>query len=39
MQLEAALHHNFLVRVAHSVVNAHLVDNESFEVGIDLDWY
>ncbi|KAG7997478.1 hypothetical protein I3843_01G213100 [Carya illinoinensis] len=32
MQLQAALHHHILVRVAHSVANSQLMDNESFKI-------
>jgi hypothetical protein len=37
MQLEAALNHNILVRVAHSVANSRLMDIESFKVRINLN--
>ncbi len=37
MQPKAALHHNVLVRVAHYVANAKLMDKESFKVRIYLN--
>lgn len=34
MQLKASLHQNVLIRVAHHVANAQLMDKESFKVRV-----
>ena len=34
IQLKASLHQNVLVRVAHHVANAQLMDKESFKVRV-----